>query len=129
MGWPRPSRSPARSSPKAAIPDTDAGSYRDDMLAILQGWAAFFAGPNGVIGPAVVGAMPHDAELAEAFRDGVIAWRKQAMTETITRGIVRGEVRPDVRIDTARELGQAILWHRFLVTGDDITPELIEHIV
>jgi hypothetical protein len=73
--------------------------------------------------------MPHDAELAEAFRDGVIAWRKQAMTETITRGIVRGEVRPDVRIDIARELGQAILWHRFLVTGDDITPELIEHIV
>ena len=31
--------------------------------------------------------------------------------------------------EVARELGQAILWHRFLVTGDPITPELIEHIV
>lgn len=37
--------------------------------------------------------------------------------------------RPDVRVDRARELGQAVLWHRVLVTGDDITPELIEHIV
>ena len=113
----------------SAIPHEDTGSYRGDMLAILHGWAAFFTSPAGVIGPAIVGAMPHDAELAEAFRDGVIRWRKQAMAEVLDRGIARGEVRPDVPIEVARELGQAILWHRFLVTGDPITPELIEHIV
>jgi hypothetical protein len=73
--------------------------------------------------------MPHDPELAEAFRAGVIPWRKQEMAALIKRGINRGEVREDVRIDIARELGQAILWHRFLVTGDPITPELVEHIV
>jgi AcrR family transcriptional regulator len=112
-----------------AIPHADTGSYRGDMLAILQGWADFFGGPQGVIGPAVVGAMPHDPELAEAFRGGVIAWRKQAMAETIARGIARGEVRSDVRVDIARELGQAVLWHRFLVTGDEIGSELVEHIV
>jgi hypothetical protein len=38
-------------------------------------------------------------------------------------------VRADVRFDVARELGQALLWHRFLMTGDDITDELIVHIV
>ncbi len=113
----------------SAIPHEDTGSYREDMLAILHGWAAFFASPVGMIAPAVVGAMPHDAELAEAFRDGVIKWRKEAMTEVLDRGIARGEVRPDVPTEVARELGQAILWHRFLVTGDPITPELIEHIV
>jgi AcrR family transcriptional regulator len=112
-----------------AIPHTDTGSYRGDMLAILRGWAAFFASPEGAIGPAIVGAMPHDPELADAFRAGVIGWRKDAMTETITRGIDRGEVRPDVRIDVARELGQAFLWHRFLVTGDAIPDELIVHLV
>src|SRR5689334_13850886 len=41
---------------KQAIPDTDTGSYRGDMLAILTGWAEFFASPEGVIGPAIVGA-------------------------------------------------------------------------
>jgi Tetracyclin repressor-like, C-terminal domain len=63
------------------------------------------------------------------FRAGVIGWRKEAMAETLGRGIARGEVRPDVPVDIARELGQAVLWHRFLVTGDPITDELVEHIV
>jgi Tetracyclin repressor-like, C-terminal domain len=73
--------------------------------------------------------MPFDPDLAEVFRGGVIGWRKQAMTEMLHRAIARGEVRPDVPIEVARELGQAFLWHRFLVTGDAITTELIEHIV
>ena len=80
----------------SAIPHTDTGSYRGDMLAVLRGWADFFASPVGAIGPAIVGAMPHDPELAEAFRHGVIAWRKVAMAEMLQRGIARGEVRPDV---------------------------------
>jgi AcrR family transcriptional regulator len=112
-----------------AIPNEDTGSYRDDMLAILNGWAAFFASPEGTIAPAIVGAMPHDPELADAFRSGVIGWRKQEMATVIKRGIERGEVRESVRYDIARELGQAVLWHRFLITGDPITPELVEHIV
>lgn len=112
-----------------AIPHADTGSYRGDMLAILRGWADFFASPGGAVGVAIVGAMPQDPELAAAFRDGVIAWRKQAMAETLTRAIGRGEVRPDVPFEVARELGQAMLWHRFLVTGDPITDELITHIV
>jgi hypothetical protein len=29
----------------------------------------------------------------------------------------------------ARELGQAFLWHRFLVTGDPIRDELLVHLV
>jgi len=49
--------------------------------------------------------------------------------DTLTRAIHRQEVRADVPFEVARELGQAMLWHRFLVTGDPITDELIEHIV
>ncbi|HLK95356.1 MAG TPA: TetR/AcrR family transcriptional regulator [Nocardioidaceae bacterium] len=113
----------------AVIPHTDTGSYRGDMLAVLRGWADFFASPEGVIGPTIVGAMPHDPELAEAFRRGVIGWRKEAMQQIISRGIARGQVRPDVRVDVARELGQALLWHRFLVTGDEITDDFISHVV
>jgi len=111
------------------IPHHDTGSYRGDMLAILQGWKEFFASPRGVIAPAIVGAMPHDPELAAAFREGVIGWRKEAMLETIERAVQRGEARPDVRVDVARELGQAMIWHRFLVTGDPITDDFVEHLV
>jgi len=113
----------------AAIPHHDTGSYREDMLAILRGWKAFFSSPEGVIAPAIIGAMSHDPELASAFRGGVIEWRKQAMVETLQRAIERGEVRPDVRVDVARELGQALLWHRFLVTGDEIDDGFLVHVV
>jgi AcrR family transcriptional regulator len=111
------------------IPHADTGSYRGDMLAILRGWSILFASPLGAIGPAIVGAMPHDAELARAFQDGLIGWRKAEMAKTLARGIERGEVRPDVPVEIARELGQAMLWHRFLVTGDPITDDLIVQIV
>ncbi len=112
-----------------AIPHADTGSYRGDMLAILQGWADFFAGPQGVIAPAVVGAMPHDPELAEAFRGGVIACTSgRTSPRAIPRAIVSA-IACLRRVDVARELGQALLWHRFLITGDEITPELVEHIV
>lgn len=112
-----------------AIPTADTGAYRTDMLAILRGWAGAMTGTAGTALAAVVAAMPHDAALAEAFRDGVIGWRKQQMATLLRRGIDRGEVRDDVPIDIARELGQSILWHRFLVSGDPITDDLVVQIV
>lgn len=114
---------------KAEVPDADTGSYRGDMLAILHGWATLFSGPSGAVVRAIVAAMPHDPELTSAFRDGVIGWRKEAMATLLRRAIERGEVRADVPVEVARELGQAVLWHRFLVTGDPITEQLVEHVV
>jgi hypothetical protein len=31
-------------------------------------------------------------------------------------------------VDVARELGQAVLWHRFPITGDEINESLVLHI-
>ena len=58
-----------------------------------------------------------------------MGWRKSEMVKTLSRGIERGEVRADVPVEVAREIGQAMLWHRFLVTGDPITDDLVVHIV
>ena len=43
----------------------------------------------------------------------------------LARGIERGDVRADVPVEIARELGQSVLWHRLLITGDPITDDLI----
>jgi len=113
----------------AGIPHTDTGSYREDMLAILRGWAELFAGPQAAAVRSVIAAMAHDAELAEAFRSDVIGWRRQEMAALLARGVVRGEVRADVLVEIARELGQSVLWHRLLVTGDPISDALIVQLV
>ena len=109
----------------AAIPHDDTGSYRGDMLAVLRGWAALFSGEQAAAMRAVIGAMAQDPELAEAFRAEVIGWRKREMAALLSRGIARGDVRPDVPVEIARELGQSVLWHRLLITGDPITDDLV----
>jgi AcrR family transcriptional regulator len=114
---------------RASIPHEDTGSYRDDMLAVLRGWATLFTAPQAAAVPAVIAAMAHDADLAAAFRTDVIGWRKEEMTALLARGVARGDVRADVPIEIARELGQSVLWHRLLVTGDPITDDLIVALV
>lgn len=114
---------------RAAIPHADTGSYRGDMLAVLRGWAALFTGANADVLRAAVAASAHDPELTAAFQADVIGWRKQEMAALLQRGIERGDVRPDVPVDIARELGQSVLWHRLLVTGDPITDDLVVTLV
>ncbi|MGY1601870.1 TetR/AcrR family transcriptional regulator [Geodermatophilus sp. SYSU D00815] len=111
------------------IPAEDTGSYRTDMLAILRGWAAVLTGPGSRVVQAVVTAMADDPDFAAAFREGVIGWRKREMADLLARGIARGDVRPDVPVEIARELGQGVLWHRFLITGDPIDDEVVVQIV
>jgi AcrR family transcriptional regulator len=113
----------------AAIPHTDAGSYRADMLAVLRGWVGLFTGPQASVLKAVIAASAHDPELADAFRVEVIGWRKEEMAALLDRGVARGEVRADIPFDIVRELGQSLLWHRLLVTGDPIDDELAVRLV
>lgn len=114
---------------KAGIPHEDTGSYRTDMLAVLRGWATLFTGPQGATMRAVVAAMAGDGALTEAFRSDVIGWRKDEMAALLARGIERGDVRADVPVHIARELGQSVLWHRLLITGDPISDELVIELV
>ncbi|WP_310777805.1 TetR/AcrR family transcriptional regulator [Mycobacterium sp. Z3061] len=112
-----------------AIPHRDTGSYRQDMLAILRGWAELFTGPRAAVVQAAVAAAASDSEFAETFRADVIGWRKKEMADLLARGIARGDVRADVPVEIARELGQSVLWHRLLVTGDPIDDKLIVRLV
>ncbi|MEV3904372.1 TetR/AcrR family transcriptional regulator [Mycobacterium sp. NPDC050551] len=112
-----------------AIPHRDTGSYRTDMLAVLRGWAALFTGPDAAVLRAAIAAAAHDPVLTATFQQDVIGWRKAEMAALLQRGIKRGDVRPDVPVELARELGQSVLWHRLLITGDPITDDLVVQLV
>lgn len=113
----------------AAFPSPDTGSFRGDMLAVLRGWAALFTGESATLMRSVIVAVTADPELGATFRADVIGWRKDEMTALLTRGIERGEVRADIPVEVVRELGQSVLWHRLLITGDPITDELVVTLV
>lgn len=109
----------------ASIPTEDTGSFRTDMLAVLRGWAELFAGPQGPLMRSIVMAVAADPELAETFHADIIGSRKADVTALLNRGIERGDVRADIPIAVVRELGQSVLWHHLLITGDPIDDELV----
>ncbi|MGE0217193.1 TetR/AcrR family transcriptional regulator [Mycolicibacterium sp.] len=112
-----------------AIPSADTGSFRGDMLAVLRGWAALFTGERAMVMRSVIAAALADPDLQAAFREDVIGWRKDEMGALLARGVARGDVRADVPVEIVRELGQSVLWHRLLITGDPITDELVVQLV
>ena len=114
---------------RTAIPHEDTGSYREDMLSVLRGWAMLFTGPQAAVMRGVVAASLQDEQLAETLRKDVIGYRKEEMSALLARGIRRGDVRADVPVHLARELGQSVLWHRLLVTGDPVDEALVVEIV
>lgn len=109
----------------ASIPTADTGAFRTDMLAVLRGWAELFAGPQGPLMRSIVMAVAADPELAETFYVDVVGSRKADVTALLKRGIERGDVRADIPVGVIRELGQSVLWHHLLITGDPIDDELV----
>ncbi|MBB2990506.1 AcrR family transcriptional regulator [Mycolicibacterium iranicum] len=113
----------------ASIPSRDTGTFRGDMLAVLRDWAALFTGDAAALMTSLVMAVATDPELAATFRTDVLGMRKDEMTAIITRAITRGEVRDDVPVEILRELGQSVLWHRLLISGDPIDDAVVTQIV
>lgn len=112
-----------------SIPSPDTGSFRGDMLAVLRGWAALFTGEGAALMRSVVMAVAADPALAATFRTDVIGMRKEEMNAIIARAIERGEVRTDLPVDLVRELGQSVLWHRLLISGDPINDDVVTRLV
>ncbi|BBY77588.1 putative HTH-type transcriptional regulator YdeS [Mycolicibacterium parafortuitum] len=112
-----------------SFPQPDTGSLRGDLLEVLRAWAQLFTGGSGPLMRSVITAVMTDPELEATFRADVLGMRKDEMSALIRRGIERGEVRADAPVELVRELGQSVLWHRLLITGDPIDDELVTQLV
>lgn len=112
-----------------SIPSVDTGSFRGDMLAVLRGWSGLFTGESGPLMRSIIMAIAVDQELASTFRTDVIGMRNKEMNALLARGIERGDVRADVPVELVRELGQSVLWHRLLITGDPIEDDVVTQLV
>lgn len=112
-----------------SLPSEDTGSFRGDIVAVLHAWKRLFTGDNGPLMRSVLMAVAADPELEQTFRTEVIGMRKQEMDAIFDRGIKRGEVRADAPVGLLRELGQSVLWHRLLITGDPIDDDLVTRLV
>lgn len=111
------------------IPEPDSGSLPDDLREFLSAFAGFLTGPVGKAAQALVGELPHEPELAEAFRESFLLPQRDMLRRVIERGSARGEVRADAPVDTVVELAGAALIHRLMLTGDPLDERFVDRLL
>lgn len=111
------------------LAEPDTGSLGGDLREFLSAFAAFLSGPVGKAAQALVGELPHEPELAAAFRDTFLIAQRDVLRRILERADERGELRPDAPRGMAVELAGAALIYRLMLTGDPIDLPFVDRVV
>ncbi len=110
-----------------AAPDT--GSLAEDLREFLSSFAAFLSGPIGKAAQALVGELPHEPELAAAFRETFLISQRDVLRGILDRAAERGELKADAPRGMAVEIAGAALIYRLMLTGDPLDEPFVEKVV
>ncbi|WP_223839474.1 TetR/AcrR family transcriptional regulator [Saccharopolyspora pogona] len=112
-----------------SVPEPDQGSIEADLGEFLRGFASFLTGPVGKAAQALVGELPHEPELAAAFRESFLLPQRDMLRRIIERGVQRGEIRADAPIDTVVELAGAGLIYRLMLTDEPLDTGFVDRLL
>ncbi|RKT83041.1 DNA-binding transcriptional regulator, AcrR family [Saccharopolyspora antimicrobica] len=111
------------------IPEPDRGSIEADLGDFLRSFASFLTGPVGKAAQALVGELPHEPELAAAFRESFLLPQRDVLRRLVERGVQRGEIRADAPIDTVVEITGACLIYRLMLTDEPLDTGFVDRLV
>ncbi|GAA0539524.1 putative HTH-type transcriptional regulator YdeS [Saccharopolyspora subtropica] len=112
-----------------SIPEPDRGSVEADLGEFLRAFASFLTGPVGKAAQALVGELPHEPELAAAFRESFLLPQRDVLRRIVERGVRRGEISPEAPIDTVVELAGAGLLYRLMLTDEPLDTRFVDRIL
>jgi AcrR family transcriptional regulator len=111
------------------IAEPDTGSLEGDLRDFLLSFTAFLTGPVGKAAQALVGELPHEPELAAAFRDTFLTNQRDVLHRVLDRGAARGELRGDAPRSMIVELAGSALTYRLMITGDPLDQAFVERLL
>lgn len=111
------------------IPDPDHGSTEQDLDEFLSSFAGFLTGPVGKAAQTLVGELPHEPELASAFRESFLLPQRNILRRIIERGVARGELRADAPIDTVVELAGSGLIYRLMLANEPLDRRYVDRLL
>lgn len=111
------------------IPAPDTGSLEADLREFLQSFTTFLSGPAGKAAQALVGELPHEPELAAAFRGSFLKSQRDVLRAVLDRAEARGEVDEDAPKGMVVELAGAALTYRLMLTGDPLDMPFVDRLV
>lgn len=97
------------------------GTIRSTLIGHLQGLSSSRV-TKIITGLAV--EMPHNPELAEAVREGLLTPNRAVMMAVLQEGVTSGELRPDIDLQLTADLLVSPIFFRLLVSGAPVGPEL-----
>ncbi|GAA3888103.1 TetR/AcrR family transcriptional regulator [Saccharothrix violaceirubra] len=111
------------------LTEPDTGSLGGDLREFLSTFAGFLSGPIGKAAQALVGELPHEPELATAFRDTFLIAQRDVLRGILDRAAERGELKPDAPRGTVVELAGAALIYRLMLTGEALDGAFVDRMV
>ncbi|MHB8465703.1 MAG: TetR/AcrR family transcriptional regulator [Acidimicrobiales bacterium] len=106
----------------------DTGSLRSDLLEIFEAVLAKFR-RDGDVMRAFVAEQSRHPELGRAWRATFLDERRAVMRQVLARALERGELPVDSDLELLVDVGAALFWHRFTVTGAALDDDLPRRIV
>lgn len=110
------------------VAETDTGSLRGDMLAILRAMTNTMTGPTGQIMTGVMVVIQRDPELASAVRTSIIAGRQHIIQAMFDRALFRGDLAVDADVALFDEIAPAVLFTRIFVLGLPVDERVLTHL-
>lgn len=111
------------------IPQPDSGSLAGDLREFLTAFAKFLSGPAGKAAQALVGELPHEPELGDAFRRTFLKTQRDVLRTVLDRAAARGELAADAPKNLVVELAGAALTYRLMLTGDQLDTMFVDKLV
>ena len=112
-----------------SIPEPDRGSIEADLGDFLRSFASFLTGPVGKAAQALVGELPHEPELAAAFRASFLLPQRDVLRRILERGVQRGDVHPEAPVDTVVELAGANLLYRLMLADEPLDNRFVDRLL
>jgi AcrR family transcriptional regulator len=109
------------------VPDT--GLLRRDLQLFLTSMVEVLNSPGGRASRALLGVLPNEPALAEAYQRGPLARWGAAYVEVFDRAAARGEVSPGAGLSLAAEAGSGVLLQRWLFAALPLDRTVVEEVV
>jgi AcrR family transcriptional regulator len=110
------------------IPLVDTGDVRADLGRMLHALLDMMRREAPLLRAFAIEQTRHP-ELADAWRLGFLAERRQALREALRRGVERGQLPAATDVELLADVGPALMWQRLTVIGEEPPADLPERIL
>ncbi len=116
----------ARSEDRTVV---DTGSLEGDLRAKLTELVERMRGDGGRMIEGIIGEAVRNPRLAEILRSSAFAAGREDFKRIVDRAVDRGEIERPKDVNLVVSLAVGPLFHRFLITGEPVTPRVVDVLV